>query len=146
MTDNEIIKALEYCCGNKEGECEEVCYQSGLPESREEGLRWCRQWLIKDALDLINRQKAEIEKLKQNNDILSRNADTAFQDGLNESKELYKNEVETEIKSKTIKEFAERLKNNIDNGELYNDSEDYCLTVNHINSLLEGMTEGKENA
>lgn len=26
-TDDEIIKALEYCCGNKEGECDEVCYQ-----------------------------------------------------------------------------------------------------------------------
>lgn len=69
MTDNEIIKALNYCCGNIENndeECnEDMCYQVTLPESRDEGIRWCRQWLMKDALDLINRQKAEIEKIKK---------------------------------------------------------------------------------
>ena len=69
MTDNEIIKALNYCCGNiknNDEECnEDMCYQVCLPESREEGLRWCGEWLMKDALDLINRQKAEIEEWKK---------------------------------------------------------------------------------
>lgn len=51
MTDNEIIKALECCskgdcdnCPNNYGSC---CYR-----------------LAKKSLDLINRQKAEIEKLQ----------------------------------------------------------------------------------
>lgn len=39
---------------------------------------------------LINRQKAEIERLKKENAILSKNADTAFQDGLDENRDLFK--------------------------------------------------------
>ena len=69
MTDEQIIKALEYCCGNErtnDDECSSgKCYQADLPESREDGTRWCSQWLMRDALDLINRQAAEIENLKQ---------------------------------------------------------------------------------
>lgn len=60
---------------------------------------------INDVLNLINRQKEEIEKLKSKNKILSRNADNAFQEGLNERRELF----EPEIKSEAYKEFAERL-------------------------------------
>jgi hypothetical protein len=53
MTDNEIIKALEYC--NSQGitsECEKCKVKKG-----------CRSELLKNALDLINRQKSEIERL-----------------------------------------------------------------------------------
>lgn len=71
MTDDEIIKALNYCCGNiknNDEECnEDMCYQVCLPESREEGIRWCRQWLIKDTLDLINRQKDKIKEFDERN-------------------------------------------------------------------------------
>lgn len=67
MTDNEIIKALNYCCGNigyNDEECnKDMCYQVALPESRDGDIRWCKQWLIKDAIDLINRQKEEIKSL-----------------------------------------------------------------------------------
>lgn len=67
MNDNDIIKALNHCCGNDkhDDKCtEEKCYQVVLPEMRDGDLRWCRQWLIKDALDLIIQQQAEIERLK----------------------------------------------------------------------------------
>lgn len=98
MTDNDIIKALDYCCGNIENndeECnEDMCYQVTLPESREEGIRWCKQWLIKDALDLINRQKAEIKKLQKEKD--SKLVMCIAND-------------KDKIKSEAIKEFAERL-------------------------------------
>lgn len=98
MTDNEIIKALNYCCGNiknNDEECnEDMCYQVTLPESRDEGTRFCRQWLIKDALDLINRQNAEIENLQKNID------------GLNI---FTKNHIKV-IKLQAMKEFAEKLK------------------------------------
>lgn len=53
-----------------------------------------------------DRKKAEIERLQKENKILSRNADTAFQDGLNERRELFA----PEIKAEAYKEFAERLK------------------------------------
>ena len=53
LTDTEIIKALE-CCGR------ESCF--GFPYHGK-----CHQGnpMIKDALDLINRQQADIEKLKE---------------------------------------------------------------------------------
>ena len=70
----------------------------------------CSQITANAALDLINLQKAEIERLKRENEILSVNADTAFQDGLNEARDLYATEVENEIKAEAIREFAERLK------------------------------------
>lgn len=72
----------------------------------------------KAASELIYKQQAEIERLKsmnqakldcihdlqKENEILSRNADTAFQDGLNERRDLFA----PEIKSEAYKEFAEK--------------------------------------
>ena len=61
MTDNEIIKGLEICGGyGNYPDCEDCPYYDN---------RNCRygKSLIKDALDLINRQKAEIENYSHNN-------------------------------------------------------------------------------
>ena len=65
MTDNEIIKALECCSVNAEGNCR------GCPLLNDYSP--CGVKLTTNALDLINRQKAEIERLKSDNDILSKN-------------------------------------------------------------------------
>ena len=54
MTDNEIIKALECCCGTAHDSCRDCPYDD----------IGCEDKLEKDALDLINRQKAENEELK----------------------------------------------------------------------------------
>lgn len=97
FTDEEIIEALE--CHINADDCES-CGICG----------WCDEIILtKLVLDLINRQKAEIEKLKSKNEILSHNADNAFQEGLNECRELF----EPEIKSEAYKEFAEKLENEI---------------------------------
>lgn len=90
-------------------------------------LNYVREWLkenfeiVEPEIDnLLKRQKTEIERLKsmnqakldcihdlQNeNEILSRNADTAFQDGLNERRDLFA----PEIKAEAYKEFAEIIK------------------------------------
>ena len=74
FTDEEIIKALEYCNVDK-NECDKCVLK-----------RKCESYpfhsaVAEYAFDLINRQKAEIEKLKSKNEILSRNADNAFQEG-----------------------------------------------------------------
>lgn len=69
---------------------------------------------IDELRETIHRQAAEIERLNIENEILSINADTAFQDGLNEAQDLYAEQVKAEIKSKAIKEFAERLKEQSD--------------------------------
>lgn len=122
ITDNEIIKALE-CCKGKKKHCNSCpCMKNGTCFEVEEA-----------ALDLINRQQAElqrlqkqrnnaeelvcektttitdllyeIEKLKTENQILLRNAAEAFQEGLNENRALF----EYEIKDEVIKDFAKYL-------------------------------------
>lgn len=62
MTDNEIIKALECCCSET---IEKTCgdcplFNVGRPD--------CYRILANNSLDLINRQQAELEKLKQEYD------------------------------------------------------------------------------
>ena len=135
MTDNEIIKALNYCCGNiknNDEECnEDMCYQVCLPESREEGLRWCGEWLMKDALDLINRQAAEIERLQKNID------------GLNI---FTKNHIKV-IRLQAIKEFAERLKRTSIDLEIGDDKKFKMTVVSTvaIDNLVKEMTEEKSD-
>ena len=90
MKDSEIIKAMQCVIGN-DVNCSECTYQKVLPFPS------CRMMHAKNALDLINRQKSEIERVE---------------------KELMKCKLEKEllhqtinqIKSEAIKEFAERLK------------------------------------
>ena len=55
MTDNEIIKALEICENYKET-CEYCPYDN---------IRHCADEIRKDALDLIQRQQAEIDRLTE---------------------------------------------------------------------------------
>ena len=59
MTDNEIIKALECCTDDSNGvtRCERCPYQTT-------DLDYCIDDLLEQALDLINRQQAEIERLQ----------------------------------------------------------------------------------
>lgn len=85
MTDAEVIKALE-CCANN-GDCKECAIN---PHKGNYG--YCTSIAIKSALDLINRQKAEIERLSD-----------------------HFREVTKKIKTEAIKEFAERLENKLAN-------------------------------
>ena len=83
MTDNDIIKALECCYSLNLQKCKMKCPLRDKP--------LCSEWLSKYALDLINRQKAEIERLQ------------GWQDLLNAEKHSL-------IKAEAIKDFAKRLK------------------------------------
>ena len=56
MTDNEIYRALE-CCRNK------LCIECPRGNNKEH-TALCQENLIRYAFDLINRQKAEIENLR----------------------------------------------------------------------------------
>ncbi|MBE6767366.1 MAG: hypothetical protein E7549_00470 [Ruminococcaceae bacterium] len=102
MTDNEIVKALE-CCANNPNDS--VCYESKCPLFGQK----CIDVLSKNALDLINRQKAEIERLQKHN---TKMAHKHYCDG--------------------IKEFAERLKahSRYPNGTIY---------AEHIDNLVKEM-------
>ena len=134
MTDNEIIKALE-CCKSK-------CDCSGCLLKKEE---YCVNVLKNLTLDLINRQKAEMEK----NENIIRLADKAIEtqnaeierlkatvDSFTDIGKLY-----SEIKAEAYKEFAERLKMRAINR--YNEFEDYqaypYATIEHIDNLLKEL-------
>ena len=56
MTDNEIIKALEIC-RNENGICSDCPYSDDNTN--------CNTRIAKDVLDIINRQKAEVERLRE---------------------------------------------------------------------------------
>ena len=64
MTDNEIIKALE-CC--KDPECAN-CKECPAYETHKD----CMGCVLSEAIDLINRQRAEIERLKCDNSNIHR--------------------------------------------------------------------------
>lgn len=57
MTDKEIIKSLECCSKELDVGCRECHYPRTYNAN-------CGSKLMRDALDLINRQKEEIEKLR----------------------------------------------------------------------------------
>ena len=88
MTDNEIIKSLECCV--KDG------YPYGCKDCQYHNLN-CNEQLDADALDLINRQKVEIERLER--DVFTYKIRWAKAESR-----------ETKAKAEAIKEFAERLK------------------------------------
>lgn len=61
MTDEEIIKALECCITENGGDCNDCPLDN---EYYEIGMGGCCNKLCKEAANLINRQKAEIERYK----------------------------------------------------------------------------------
>ena len=96
--------------------------------------------ILKKAINLINRQKAEIERLQD------------FNENLQTGNTALSNEI-LEIKSEAIKEFAERLKEGIQENHYYTSTEDmgnrkrYVHITNikdfsqYIDNLVKEMTE-----
>lgn len=100
MTDAEVIKALECCIVHEN--CE------GCPCAKDNS-QYCLKATCKNAIDLLNRQKAEIERYEQlipNKYCIC----TRVGNGLiySESTEDY-DKIIGEISSEAIKEFVERL-------------------------------------
>ena len=128
LTDNEIIKALECCSCETIMYCEDQCpfYKKCMKDEP----------LSKYALDLINRQKSEIERLKSANDekfhqwhILAEKSKQYYADLYNEAKYI--------LKSEAVKEFAERLKEET----LTTDKFGEILLVQDIDNLVKEMVD-----
>ena len=128
MTDNEIIKALE-CCNSpfSEHRCKDCPMQGNFR---------CSYYTINIALDLINRQKAEIERLEKE----VKDKEMAYNDEFclrkewqTKCRELLKEK--QAIKSEAIKEFAE----SICNGRVSNDP--VVIAVRTELECLKEMTE-----
>ena len=110
MTDNETIKALE-CCGETP-KCRECPYSQKC------------KYLLKDTIDLIRRQKAEIEELRK---------------GFIADMEYFASEYDSKIKAEARKEFAERLKK-----VFWSRAECDILIRKAIDNLLEEMESERE--
>ena len=92
MTDNEIVKALEYCFTNdwNRTKCDKCKFYTGTTQ--------CVEDLKSASIYLIRRQQAEIERLKCE-------MDCAYTAQMEVS-----NKLETQIRAEAVREFAERLK------------------------------------
>jgi hypothetical protein len=106
LTDNEIIKVLEH-------------FKSYFLRRKTADTDWTTT--IGDVLDLINSQKAEIERLK---------AEAQMADG-------YADALEERAKSEAIKEFAERLKDYL--------KEHAWIWCSEVDNLVKEMV-GEDNA
>lgn len=131
MTDNEIIKALDFCEGFNG-----VSFCNDCPLFDKDK---CVQILSHEAYNLINRQKAEIERLKcEMGKLLPKDCSYAMQMEVS-------NKLESQIKSEAIKEFAERLENNLCGCDVTGDRDNvgYITSDVHqiIDSLVKEMTE-----
>ena len=127
MTDNEIIKAMQCVIGNGVS-CSECEYQKALPFPS------CRRMCAKNALDLINRQAAEIERLRNRNKFL----EIEYKNQGN----LFWARVQTS-NLEAIKEFAERLKRTSIGLEIGDDKKLKLTVVSTvaIDNLVKEMTE-----
>jgi hypothetical protein len=105
MNDNDIIKALECCrIGKRENDCKKCPLYGRVPA--------CVGYLTQDALALINRQKAEIDRLNHIRAELSKEIDK-LRDMVAQNEGVLPR-YEQLIKAEAIKEFAEKLKSDID--------------------------------
>ena len=112
MIDNEIIKAMQCVIGN-DVSCSECEYQKALPFPS------CRRMCAKNALDLINRQKTENERLKAENKSIRYCYEQAksYNDTLAESCEKNCKHFNMTTRAEAIKAFAERLKSKVNDLE-----------------------------
>jgi hypothetical protein len=122
MTDNDIIKALKQCS-------RDYCHTSECPIFCGTTNEDCRHELIKSALDLINRQKAEIERLQkaiQVQEIMLGNQDNAIK----------------KARAEAITELVDRFKNVVVSKYEYTD----VRVFKDLDQIAKEMKEGVNNA
>lgn len=117
MTDNEIKKALECCM---ESDCHNCPYDYFT----------CDQHQFSDLLDLINRQQAEIERLKLKNGLM--NSERKF-------RKISAEILIARTKAKAYKEFAEKLKENAYLVNGVTGFRDMVVDVDDIDNLLKEL-------
>lgn len=121
MTENEIIEALECCRGDYSTDCDNCPNEKTCDEID----------VVSSAIDLINRQRSEIERLQRKVLML-------YPEGSPCSMQVeVSDRLEREIKHEAIKEFAERLKEKAMTKWDYADAVD----VDDIDNLVKVMTE-----
>lgn len=131
MTDEQIVKVLALCSARGCDECPRR--DNGIPYEDT-----CRMDLIRIAGDLIERQKAEIEKLKADNKKMLDKWEILDDATKKYYADLYTGSIEA-IQTEAIKEFAERLKELKKNSSM----DPRICTIEMIDNLVKEMTEGE---
>lgn len=130
MTDEQIIEGLRCCTSTTEIGCELCPYSSTVN---------CLLRSTQDARDLINRQKAEIERLI---DLINELGDW------NEAWVKDNHDLRVELKTtkaEAIKEFAERLKKRkYQSSDWSRGEHPYVVEEDDIDDVLEEMTEERQ--
>ena len=128
MTDEQIIKALECCATDKMDDCFQCPYDNIVYKPGNGG---CVNRCRKDALDLLNRQKAEIERLKR---------DIAIHEHVHEESNAAYLVLVKQAKSEVIKRFAERLKERLNTLEYTRETDRKTVPTDYfvhmINDIL----------
>ena len=124
MKDNEIIKALK-CCGNKE-----LAHLCSVCPKFDKDNDYCQEELHEASLDLINRQKVEVERLQKQ-----------LKEGIDLSDDVFKI-----VKAEAYKEFAERLlERKYLSVEWSHGGHPYVVEEDDIEDVLTELTERKED-
>lgn len=144
MTDNEIIEALEICSSDAFNDSKERC--TGCKYDGADKNLFCFEVLEKDALDLINRQKAENAELQHKiascnleNVELKAEIDRLLR-SLNETNK-YIPKIKERTRAEAIKEFWKMLKRKAF-GIVDPDSSIKVIDVADGDNLVKEMTEG----
>ena len=146
MTDNEIIKALE--SEVKSAEYVDSYYCNGVDLT-----------LIKSTIDLINRQRAEIDELKHEREVLIEDIHYSANKVNEQLEEIEKLKIENkslrsaancyklhcnETRTEAIKEFADRLKQKTEYYENGQGWEGKICYVDDIDNFVKEYEKGGE--
>ena len=135
MTDNDLIKSLDIC-QNENSKCSDCSYSNDYTN--------CNTRIAKEALELINRQKAEIERLRSlvDDSVWDFCSISGCEGASNDCWKTCPDSRYNKIKSEAIREFAERLKAIYDD-ERYDRPNAHTLILflfNNIDSLVKEMS------
>ena len=132
MTDEEIIKALK-CCSKSP----RLCVNCPADEKCLDDV----YFIEKQSLDLINRQKAEIERLQSNRDVWQTGYVSIEAKAWELSRQL------NTAKAEAIKDFAERLTDKAELVRVNAFRSKWMISDEDIDNLVKQMTEseGEEN-
>ena len=148
FTDEEVIKALECCSKDNVKDCDACPYEDMETKT------YCVNELIKDALDIINRQKSEIDILVRKHDSLldelaEKQAEIErLQEIVNPKCERCVSKTIASAKSEAIKEFDKKFKRASDlicTGSSGSGAADiknyYRISFDSYEKLIQEMTE-----
>ena len=133
-TEEEIIKALGICVDN----CKKLLCHVSCKDCPYYHDMLCGVSVKSDALNLIRKQQAEIERLKcETGKLLPKNCPYAMQMEVS-------NKLETIIRAEAVKEFAERLKEmKYESIEWAHGEHPYVVEESDIDNLVEEMVGDK---